>query len=1655
MPNLFDQFDDGGGTAVAEPANQFDQFDSQPIPNTPPDAQSAPIPSGLTKSQLLDLQSKQRFNDSITRLAEPALNVATPIAEDLTPSAILNTPQRLVKMIAPDSSYAADVFHPDTPTINIPQPTGTGILAGLGKLGAQTLSGFTTPESIVTLPVAAQSALIRTIFGTQMAANLPAGVSNAINVLKDPNATTADKIVAVGNPTVQAAMIGALSFLHPKNTSSEPTEPSTQPNENQVEQPAEPAAEVENQPGVPVVEPPAPTAHNGNAAVAAPEPQPAPADEGTDASVSQPVEQPALQPAIRVGDKILTGGGDTHMGIALAHGEDINPDDPLELPTKTTMRNDPNVESGFVDVSNPSEFLTRDQAKATGVFGDSPPQSESLPGFGSGEFPEKKVTPIASDVHGGSQEDLPTDQQAISKANNSREAFARVQAEADAKKQSPGNGLPLIENTKNAPVAEVRTPAQSSLEGGGNPTAMKYRLIDQERQQRGLPPVAKGESVSDQVVLDRATDAIDKNPELPNQLVDELNKKPRPISDVENHVLLLRKIDLRNQFQDAANEQAKAQEAGDQSSAASASVRLANLSDKLNDLENASDISGSARGSALRSLQVMANEDYSLAGLETRLRASKGAPLTDAERAELVKTAADYKKSNDELTKHLADQDKQISDLHVKAALDQIALDAKKPNAPAAPKRSGILDTLKARADAARARINARPAQLSAGIDPTLLLKSLRDEIEIGAYHIARIGTDVAKLTSKNLDAWKESMKKEFGERIVPHLAAILDAAKKTVDDLNKPATHEEKIAAQSAKIKEKFTAGKRDEITSQVQKLARTFIERGITGRDALIDAVHNVLKESDPEITRRETMDAISGYGDFKQLSKDEISKKLRDLKGQMQQVGKLEDIQSKRPPLKSGVERRTPSDEERKLIQQVNEAKRQHGITVTDPETQLKSALDARKTYYKNQITDLEKQIASREKFVKTKTPSPTDLELVALKAKRETLKKEFDDIFNPKKTDTQKYQDALAAEKKSLEKSISEKQKKLSEGDLSASPREMNRPADPTLEPLKQQRDALNKELSKARADAAKKPEAQKYAEALQRRLDAMNKSIAEKEARIKSGNVEPSTVARQNRPLSPELEQAKQKLDALNKQIDELKNPKKSDVEKLRDRIQKSIKSMEDKIASGDFEKRAPKPPIVDRKAQELTAQKEAVAKKFKRMQHDYEKAQLPKSSKTLDFISNLRRFSVLSGINVIGKLAAYSATKLPTIGATEAVGGALSRLPKLSEISSRAPSEGGLSVRALATATAKGLTKGFEDAYQTLTKGQSKLKEAFSSRVDSAHAWYNIPQIFHEVIKSPLRRTAFELSLAKRMEFAAKNGADISDPIVQLGLAKDAYLDSDRALLLENNRFANGIRILMKNLEAKNKNTGQIPLGGKIGATIGRVELPILSVPLNYVKQTLMSAFGLVNGSIKARNAFKNGIENLSPQEADEILRHLKYGTIGGALLLYGFYDGYKNGGNGTLGGFYQPGEKRKDDQAGVNGIRIDGHNIPGLALHNPLIAVGQLGHTMGAILASKLNKKSDQTHSIPVATVAGLMGLLNQSPLGNTVELASQISDPRSAEYAMGEHVKGLLIPQLLQETANALDQQNGKLVKRNPQTITQHVETGIPGLRQTVKRK
>jgi len=454
--------------------------------------------------------------------------------------------------------------------------------------------------------------------------------------------------------------------------------------------------------------------------------------------------------------------------------------------------------------------------------------------------------------------------------------------------------------------------------------------------------------------------------------------------------------------------------------------------------------------------------------------------------------------------------------------------------------------------------------------------------------------------------------------------------------------------------IKAKVDKGQLNDITSLVQQLARVFWRRGIRGREPMIDTLHDTLKIIIPTFTRDDTKRAFSGYGNFKPLSKEEIDVGLRDLRGQTQQVLKLEALEARKPLEKTGQERRVPTDEERRLIKQVNELKRKYGVVVTDPATQLKSALAARKTYYEHRIADLKHEIETRQRIVKTKTASPTDPELQALIAEVERLKAEHEQIFTkPEMTDEQRLKLAIAA----AERNQAHWEVRLNNAEKGIFDKRTpgRKVTSPELE-LIQAETAAIREHVKELHDLSDAVIAQKRETSILAQKATLEKQIAEQERKLREGDLSSPGQA-MNRPADPELEELKQKRDALNKQLADMRKaakPVKSKEEialqSLKTRMKTETARLRERIAKKDFSKKAKKPPAkLDEEGIKLKAELDLAKEEFNTKMEQDRWARMSVFQKTKRKIADvydaaraLMTTGELSFILRQGKLAALS-----------------------------------------------------------------------------------------------------------------------------------------------------------------------------------------------------------------------------------------------------------------------------------------------------------------------------------------------------------------------------------------------------------------------------
>jgi hypothetical protein len=208
-----------------------------------------------------------------------------------------------------------------------------------------------------------------------------------------------------------------------------------------------------------------------------------------------------------------------------------------------------------------------------------------------------------------------------------------------------------------------------------------------------------------------------------------------------------------------------------------------------------------------------------------------------------------------------------------------------------------------------------------------------------------------------------------------------------------------------------------RAELGRLARKMHREYIEAGVPDRESRVDAVWAELQLADPNLTRRETMDAMSGYGDFKELSKDEISIEARKDRGQLQQLAKMQDLNNaiakvrewralgvpdaeiakrlvdqKLLPKKSGIERRKPDDIERALQKDVNALKKQLPVQPVPSDQQLATAFSTAQTTIRNRIADLREALRLGRELPEGTKPAYSPQQQAQLDA----MKKELEEV-----------------------------------------------------------------------------------------------------------------------------------------------------------------------------------------------------------------------------------------------------------------------------------------------------------------------------------------------------------------------------------------------------------------------------------------------------------------------------------------------------------------------------------------------------------------------------------------------------------------------------------------------------------------------------------
>lgn len=679
------------------------------------------------------------------------------------------------------------------------------------------------------------------------------------------------------------------------------------------------------------------------------------------------------------------------------------------------------------------------------------------------------------------QPEHPRDDAVVGKDGNDR------QPENSGPKESPrsSSGGGDEQGKGSEPVAEPISEEK--------PIGLAHSVMDEARDEAGLISRAKYEGHSDEELIDKAKQIVSDNPTEGWDMVESVNSgKKKSTSDVDQMVILheaTRRGDIFDRATEAYNE---AESDEDRASTAAA---MNEAHDKYQQAIEAADKAGSTTGAALRARRLLLEKDFTLRAMVSRAKAFNGVKELPPELMEDVQRAhADIASKEQAVSDAEEARRDAMAEMHVKAMIDDLRGRGKKSAdiidseiKSARKSKTSLGDLGKKWIDEGNDLLGRAAGRLHAGIDSedvVGLVKWMAGHLLNGAANVGEMLKGVAD---------------DIRAKMEPRLTGLLDHAKALAEEVRNGYGSGEKVKAEMPTRTTAEILGDdnpREPLNGHlVYELARKHAEDGITDHRELFDAVLNDLKSTRPDITIKDVRDAYSGYGKARTPSKDELARQLGEAKTWARLISSIEDAEGGRTPSRTGMQRRKPTADIRKMMSDLRQKMRDAGITTVDTERQLHTSLEAVHTRLKNSIEDVKREIETGER--KARSPGVEyDDEAKALRAQLDDLQKQRDDIFGKQGiSDERRVKVAMAA----AERSTNEYQRRIDEKDVGPRAKGPEAPVTEELRAMRDARDAKRKEFEDLR-DAINPPktELDRYKESVDKRVTELRRREQEKD-----------------------------------------------------------------------------------------------------------------------------------------------------------------------------------------------------------------------------------------------------------------------------------------------------------------------------------------------------------------------------------------------------------------------------------------------------------------------------------------------------------------------------------------------------------------------------
>jgi len=534
---------------------------------------------------------------------------------------------------------------------------------------------------------------------------------------------------------------------------------------------------------------------------------------------------------------------------------------------------------------------------------------------------------------------------------------------------------------------------------------------------------------------------------------------------------------------------------------------------------------------------------------------------------------------------------------------------------------------------------------------------------------------------------------------------------------------------------------------------------------------------------------------------------------------------------------------------------------------------------------------------------------------------------------------------------------------------------------------------------------------------------------------------------------------------ISKQIEVSQQRVKSAEAKQRAQV-KRYKTMGEKLTAkmeaGDFTREQRKATELSPEVAQARADYNKIKREFDRKVYEAEQARRTPIEKAKDFAIKWRRAGVLSRASIILKLSALVAERAITAPVRQFIGfveqkGLEAAFPGLKGKGKFESIDtfGGY-VRSEAKPITAMLTKGLRGSLDIL-RGKPTELEAQLDKIPLPTGLLDYAGNVHKALHYPIQVNDYVRRLQLLTERDLRlNPNQALDPLNQLKNMNEAFEYSQRAIYTNDNRIVSAYNAGLKILETTPKGKAGSTAAKLIAGTL-RIENTVIKVPTNLALDITDHILGLPLGLGKlAVEAIKSsgGFEGLSYAETDQILRHLKNGSLGGALATYGFFK-YKE-----LGGFYERGEKRKKGELKPGEVKVGGVTIPSLAAKDVAFEVMQAGAQLNRTLHQTYGLKSGEKKTIPDGILAAAMGVADIVPFITDSSVIAKLQDPNQRGRVLASQLADYVEPGLVQEVAKQFDkptpfdpfedsvQRKGK-AKSFGKTFIEELQLRTPGLR------